>query len=345
MDVTPRVVRLSFAAVIAASAFIIMAGALGGLLAQQFLPRASSPLALPGQQLVTSVQEVTISPSTVTANQIKNSERGVVTLAAGGSPLATGLVVTNDGLVVTAGTLPEENLTAVTADGRLLPVSRMSIDAAWGLTYLRLTDGIFVPLEIAANDPDVGSRVLAVGQALPATGPWAQPLHLTQYTLPTDNSPANIQRLLVTTGGDTANQRRGSPLLNDAGKVAGLLLQSDGLALPATALAASVRAALEQKLAADHTQALGLHVRYTFIPVGTTRQFGAAIERLKTPSAAATAGLKPNDIVIRINNQPLAWEQSVIEQFAQPLPLAVTVLRADKELTFILTTSRESPAP
>lgn len=348
MDIKPQVVRLSFATLVTAGFVMITLGGLGGFLSQLLMPRSLPPLPASDQQrFFPPIQEVTISPSTATARLLQNSQRSVVLVASAGTqtPLASGLVVTNDGLIVTAGELPPESeLTASTPDGRILAVSRVATDATRGLTYLRLADGIFAPLPIANEDPAVGSQALAISRTRPAGSPWAQAVDLTHYTLPGEDSSLAIQRQLVTSS-LTPSALPGSPLLNDGGQVVGLLTDpNQELALPASVLSDSLTEILQQKPPFNPFDQLGMQLRYVFIPVDANWRFGATVTRLKTLSPAATAGLKLNDVITAIAGAPLAWEKSVIDQLAQPLPLSLTIQRENQELTVTLP-NNESAAP
>lgn len=334
MDIKPQVVRLSLTGALGIGLAVTLLGIIGGFIGQYLAPQ---PLLLPIQRPTTNIQQaVTVSPSLAATTRVRDSERSVVviTTLTTDTPLANGLVVTNDGLIVTTASLPEGELKAYTYDGHAISVTRLGVDSLYGLTYLHLGSGIFVPLELATSDPSVGSQLLVISRLLPAINPRAQLLSLTSYQLPDVGTPTGILRWLVSDPLPNMTSLRGSVLLNEEGKAVALLADPvAGLSLPATILQSSIDRWLTQKQELDPAARLGLSLNYTFITVGDSRRFVVQIHGVKTFSAAATAGLKINDLISAINGEPLTWEKNILSQLSAPLPLHITVVRQGQEQT------------
>src|SRR5687767_7683366 len=127
-----QVVRLSIRWIALALAATVVLGMTGGLLADQLFRPSLPPLTPEGDQLFTTVQEVTISPNTATAEMIERVNRSVLLIARGTdastAPTATGVVVTNDGVIVTASDLAAGTHNAFDQEGRIIPVETMGRD-------------------------------------------------------------------------------------------------------------------------------------------------------------------------------------------------------------------------
>jgi hypothetical protein len=170
------VVRVSFSWLLLGGLIIVVLGALGGLLSAQLLP-SRPPLADPaGGQLLSSVQEVTISPSTAAAELVEGGQRSVVLITSAASPAAggesaAGAAVTNDGLVVTADSLPEGNLAVFDYLGTRMSAEYVGRDALFGLTYLRITDGVLLPFDLRGETAPVGYELLALGRSSTTLAP------------------------------------------------------------------------------------------------------------------------------------------------------------------------------
>ena len=118
-----RTVRLSFGWVVIAVIGILILGVIGGVLGQQILNPALPPLTQSSDdQVVTTVQQVTISPNTAIVDMIDRAHRSVMLLGSVNGErrniAGSATVITNDGLLATTLATPSGELVAFDADGR-----------------------------------------------------------------------------------------------------------------------------------------------------------------------------------------------------------------------------------
>lgn len=349
MDLKPpqtaaRVVRVSLAWLLAGVIAVTVLGMVGGVLAvQMWLPK-TVPLTEEGDRLVSTVQEVTISPNISASEMLQTAQRSVVVIdidrgeLQAPTALATGFVVTNDGILVTAGELPAGKLTAYDYQGNAVALERMGSDALFDLTYLRAREAVLIPLDMRSEPVPVAYELMAVSRSVPTLFPRAEFYRITETILPPELMPAGIQQVFKGTQ-LAETELTGSPLLDDEGYVAGLLINpAAGLALPVSHLKESLDRVVGGRREFDTFAELGLEFRYILVaaPEGRGRQLGAEVQAVLPNSVAAAAKLKRGDILVRINDRPLEWGSSVLGNLSQDLPLILTVDRAGKQMAVTL---------
>ncbi|MEX1997558.1 MAG: PDZ domain-containing protein [Candidatus Andersenbacteria bacterium] len=344
-----HIIRLSFFGVVVGFLGILLTGLLGGVVAQQAFQNSLPPLTNNPDQLVTTVQEVTISPNTSVAALLERTNRSVLLLAQGTEEntniIATGLVLTNDGVVVTTNDMAVT--TAFDYEGRSLPLQHLGNDILFGLTYYRIPDNVVVPLDIAQQDPVVGQELLVLTRQTTTFLPRIKTFRINEYSLPAPGLPVAVQRVMVSTASpdDTTS---GSPLLNDEGRVAGVLLDaSQGLALPMSHLQASMGRLTSGQRELDPFANLGLSLTYSFktLSLGQPVQFVATVSAVVPGSPAARAGVERGDTLTHIDGQQLDWQRIVASDFTKSLPLPVTIRRGAAETVIVLQPVPSPAAP
>lgn len=342
-----RVLRLRLGWILVGALIMIGLGIVGGMAAQWW---ADTPLgALPEAQdrLVTTIQEVTISPSTATAQVVEKNGRSVVLLARKETPqilLGSGVIVTSDGLIATTATLPEGALIATTSESGALEVERVGVDVLFGMTYLRLRSGVFVPTDVRDSDVPVGFTMTALSRA-PITGSARVRSYTVQeYQLPPSAAPFGWQRLYA---GDALGEAilPGSPLFDDEGRLAGLVLPpSTGISLPSTALRQSLARVVDRKFESSIFEQLGMNVAYVFEKIGDGQsQFRVVVTAVQPNAPAAQTGVKSGDRIEKIQGEAVAWDKSVVEAFGQRETVALQVRRGEEMLAITITPSAETP--
>lgn len=335
-----RTFRISLVWLLFGIGMMVGIGILGGLIGQTLM-RPILPLTSDQNRLITTVQEVTISPGKAAAAIVKDARRSVIGIGqaeSAGTLLATGFILTSDGIVATVGDLPATGLVAFDSDHKIVPLEKAGSDSLFGISYYRIRDRVFVPLELRTEDSQVGEILLGLSQA-PATGsdriiPW----YVGSQLLPSGIVPAGIQRLLQ---GDIPNDAgwQGAPMLDEEGKIGGLMFDSrQGTVLPATALRQSMNRFFEQQHESHIWSDTGLTIEYVFTASTrpAERVFGARILGVRSASQAALGGLRAGDVIIAIRNEPLAWEKSVVTLLSEKRPLPLTVIRNAAELHLTL---------
>lgn len=344
-----RIIRLSFSWVVLSLVIVLLFGALGGVIAQQVWQPKLPPLTSDTGQLITTVQEVTISPNTAAVQLVENSHRSVVLLgqAVGGekSVVATALVVTNDGLLVTSTDVPSGQMVVHNHEGSSIAIDFVGRDELFGLTYFRIPSGVFVPLELQAAEVPVASRLLVLSRSAQTLQPLAHPFDVSEHIVPNAPLPKGIQRLLKGTP-VLDSVMAGSPLLDDEGKVVALLINGpQGLALPASYLRESSDRIINNQRERDPMDEAGLTLTYSFADTGEPpqRQFVVQVQAVRFGSPAAIAGVSPGDIIIKAGDDIIDWNTSIVERLSQPLPLSLTVRRQGEEHVLTLQDVERSP--
>lgn len=332
-----RVVQVSLTGVLAGTIAVVVLGMVGGALtAQLWLPR-TVPVTEEGGRLVSTVQEVTISPNIAAAEMLEASERSVVMIGREGAPgamvLATGFVVTNDGMIVTAGELPSDQLIAYDYQGKTATLERVGSDELFGLIYLRAREAVLIPIDMRSGPVPVAYELMAVSRSLPTLLPRAEFYRVSETILPPELMPAGIQQVFKGTQ-LAETELTGSPLIDEEGHVAGILTNPlAGLALPVNQLKESLDRVIGGQREKNRFEELGIELRYLLTATGDTagRQFMAEVREVMPAAVAAAANLKRGDIIMRIDDTPLEWGNSVLAGLSRDLPLTLTVNRADKQ--------------
>lgn len=337
-----RVVRVTLGWLLFGALCVLAMGWLGGVIALRTWPApAPLPDAAP-DRLVTTVQEVTISPNTSHVERLNNVQRSVVLMARNQAgrvvAAATGVVVTNDGLVATVTEAAGEWL-AIDYHGRELPLRLVGRDALFGVTFFRLSDSVLAPIDLRTEAVPVAYQLLGVSRSESTWLPRSFTFPVGEVSLPPELSPTGVQR--VWRGLGTSDEAlAGSPLLDDEGKLAGLLLNPGaGLALPHDHLAASIERVSTGQREADPLAELGLRVRYAFTPPTAPdgeQRFAAAITAVAPGSPAAAGGAAAGDLIVSIDERELRWEEIFLKQLAAAQPVQLGVRRGGADVTLTL---------
>ncbi|MBI4022251.1 MAG: serine protease [Candidatus Andersenbacteria bacterium] len=335
-----RVVRVSFGWLLSGALGVLALGWLGGVLAVQWWPaRTPLPTAQNDRQF-TTVQEVTITPNTAAAERVQNAQRSVVLLARRQAsrlvPEATGLVVTNDGLIVTVID-DADSLLAYDHQGRELPLRLIGRDALFGVTYFRLSENVLLPFDLRTQPVPLAYELMGISRSESTFLPRTFFYPVLEVALPPELSPGGVQRVLR---GPAINDDHiaGSPLLDDDGKLAGMMLNpAAGLALPIDHLAASMERVSAGQREVDPFTNFGLHLRYEFAPVtaGGERRFVAAVTGVTANSPAAAGQVAEGDLITSVNGQEIRWEEVVLKQLAA-VPITLSVRRETGDVTLTL---------
>lgn len=345
-----RVIHLSLAAVLVGFLVLVGISLVGGFAAVWWWQPNPVPLPNTADRLVTTIQEVTISPSTAVAESVKQHERSVVLLSRTDHPeqiLGTGLVVTSDGLVATTITSPPEAVFMIDDMGHTSPLALAGSDVVFGLTYYRAGSGVFVPFEVRDSEAPVGATLTLLSRNPETLTPRVQQFLTEEYRLPERNDPVGWQRLL---GGQefTEVASFGSPLLDDEGRVAGIVLpEKNGRVLPGTLLRFSLERVANKQLEQNPYDIFGLNFDYVFVPTAdTARAFQVVVESVRANSSAAAQGVRPGDVIAAITGKTPQWETPLYPSFQASENLELQLRRGETSRTLTLTqTPAASPVP
>lgn len=334
-----KVLRVSFGWLLITMFFVVVMGMLGGWLAGKiWMPLA--PLTIEdGGQVVTTTQEVIISPNLSVAKVLERVERSVVMIGKKSERAtfllsATGVVITNDGLIVTAGDVPRSQLVAYDTGGKEMDVDYVGADELFGLTYLRIKEGVLSPIDMRAEQVPVGHELMAVSRNVTTLMPRTEFFRVNEYILPPELMPSGRQQILR---GTIFNDfvLVGSPLIDEEGRLGGMIVNPEaGLGLPINQLKESIQRLTEGAREFDPFRELGFDIHYSFTEIEGTaeRQFVGTILAVKAGLPAAEAGLKQGDIIVGAAGQSLNWNDSFVEIASKEMPLLLEIIRGGKRL-------------
>lgn len=327
--------------------FIILLGALGGLIVQQFSAPVHTPLIKDLKPFVTNVQQVTVSANSLATKAVQDTQRSVVLLAQEGASgkkiLASGLIITNDGLVVSVGQQAAKATSAIGSNGQSSPLVPVGADSLYGLNYFRLQDGVFTPLATTDANPDVGASLLLVTRSPLSFLPAAYDFFINEYAPVANQAPAITQ---VDRGRSATDSSflAGAPAITEEGKVAGLLLDPEaGFLLPVSYLQRSIERVVGQQREVDPFTTLGFTPTYTYLdgPPATGRQFAMQITALTPHSRLESAGAKVGDRITKIGEVAVAVDTNIPTVLSTASTLTIT--RQTQELTISLTAPTITP--
>ena len=329
-------IRISFRWLVIAAILFFALGMLGGLVGQQLWQPPIPITVTDGDRVVTPIQEVTISPNTAAENTVRESSRSVLALVRANddtdTPIAHGFVITSDGLVVSVVDSGGAQLAAIDEVGQRLTLNEVGSDALFGLAYFRLPDTVVVPLDVSQDNPTAGQSHLLISRAAETSTTIVESLAVRGLSLPQPTDPGGWQQVIV--GSDPVAALPGAPLINDSGRVSGVLLSgSQGRVLPISHLQQSINRILGGQREFDPLEEYGLSVQLGFnrLTDDTSPVFSATVTTVRPASSAATTGLTRGDIITAVNDEPLAWERSFVQDLAEQAQ-TLTVLRGEESL-------------
>lgn len=341
------VVRLSLRWVLFALVLVLAVGAIGGMLGQQAVKPRVPLLNDQRDQIVTTVQEVSISPSQAAQQTVKNARRSVLLLARStGSelaPFAIGSLITNDGLVASVHKPVQGDVFAIDDTGTRVALSAVGTDVLFGITYYRVQDAVIAPLDFAQTDPDIGMQGIALSRSVATMGPVSTSLSLSEFILPAEQALPGVQRLAQFS---EVGILTGTPIIDDTGMLTAIMYGEEGQALPIS----TVRASLDRITAGTRERnpydRLGFEPAFVF---GTTSQdivpqFRVVVSSIEPKSPAASA-LRVGDVITTVGDEAVTWSVPLVTFLSDQSEPTLTIQRGDIERTITLREQAVSPTP
>ncbi len=333
--------RLTLRWVILAVGLLFAVGVLGGMLGQWLVQPPLPPLSPTEERLVTTVQEVTISPNTAAAAVVSTVSRSVVLLATRSGttlqPRGSAVVLTNDGLVATTATLPEADVVALDDGGSVIMLDRVGRDELYGISYFRMPNSVMVPLDLRRDVVSVGTELLTISRSEVTRQIKVLPYTVQEFSVPQEGESRAIQRVWL---GSRASSILfiGAPLVDEAGRLAGLLVDQEGRAVGADVIELSLRRISEGQREFDPLAQLGLTLQFSFVPTAdnTAVLFTPRVTAVSPGTPAGAAGLQRGDVLLSINDEAVAWERNVVQQLSGSLPVRLTIQRGLEEVVVTL---------
>lgn len=349
----PKRRRRPSRAVVSSTIVALVAGVLGGVIGARVNDGSfsgnSSPLvtaapidsASVGSSSVAKAANV-ISPSVVTIDSVNGS----------GESIGTGVIISSDGQIVTNHHVIEGSDTvrvrlAGETDARVADVLSSDAGNDLGLIKLRNVSGLVAAVFANPESLAVGDPVVAIGYALDLDGApsvTSGVISALNRTMITDTGALNA---LIQTDTPISSGNSGGPLINMSGQVVGIntaVARGDSSTAAnnigfAISVGEVTRVIEELRL-----QATGATRAEGYLGIGLTDRSdagqGAVIADVADNSPASKVGLKVNDVVLEINNQPVTGQGTVIAVVRDSAPgddVTIKIKRNGRVLTLTAT--------
>lgn len=295
-----------------------------------------------------------ISPSVVSVTTSRNIQdflgRSIEQETGGG----TGFVLTSDGLIVTNRHVVSDanaKYSVLTSDGKTYEAKVLSRDTLNDLAVLKIEAKGLKPVELGDSDAlNSGQWVIAIGNALGEFQNSVTVGVVSAKARKIDTPEGSLDGLIQTDAAINPGNS-GGPLINLSGQVVGI---NTAIAGGAEGIGFAINID-SVKTALDSVQKTGtivrpfLGVRYLPLNKEIARsanlpsEKGALVYRGANPtdipvvagSPAEKAGIKENDIILKINNQELNENTSLVSLLQKYKPgdtIDLTILRGGQEM-------------
>ena len=360
---------LAVALVLALVAACDAVGTVESPTAPPLTPTVASPTASPagGRFIGASQAAVTAAPTTAAAAQgrrpltvpelVKRVRLSVVHIATEAVAMGvfgrsmpsegvgTGFIIDSDGTIVTNNHVVSgaRQVIVTLFDGRTYEAEIVGLDPQTDLAVLRIPEGGLQPVALGSStDLEVGESVIAIGHALDLPG---GPTVTTGVVSAKDRTITNVGTMgltlseLIQTDASVNPGNSGGPLVNMYGEVVGINTaaagggQGIGFALAMDA----ARPLIETLIAEGRIERGFLGVQAATITRSIARQNRLPVEAgiyilgVVPDSPAQAADLRPNDILIAIDDEPVLDAGALSRALATYPPgttVTVSVLRA-----------------
>jgi serine protease Do len=261
----------------------------------------------------------------------------------------SGVVIRSDGTILTTamvatGTRP---ITVTLADGRSLQARIVGRDPASGIAVLKVAaNGLPVARLAVSNRLRVGDDVVALGDALALPGGPTVTRGIVaalarSVALAKNSEPARLTGVLeVTSPLGAANA--GGPVVDTQGDVVGVATtaangdRAPGFAIDVVREQSVIRALVDGVKPSNVLGAEAIDVTPLLADdYGLPVESGALIVSVEPKSPAASAGLRPDDIVVGFARERVATAEDLALRFRDPAVASVSlsVLRGHRPLT------------
>ena len=339
----PLAARIGAVALIAAIAFGsgLAGGLLGAAVTDTVEEASNSPLvtAAPvksgdiGDSNVAKAAEV-IAPSVVTIDSVSDN----------GEAVGTGIIISSDGEILTNNHVVENSKTArVRLYGQTNPITADVLATDPGndmaLIKLRNTTGLVAATFADSESISVGDAVVAVGYALALDGGPSVTsgiISALNRTLQLDNE--TFLNALIQTDAAISSGNSGGPLINMNGQVIGIntAVANGGFNSAANNIGFAIGVKEVKRVNAIlHDMAKGGTRQQGFLGISlgsrTDGGAGAVIGEVTPGSPAAKAGVRTNDIVLSINDQPITGDEGLVAIIRDSAPGEKIVLIVERD--------------
>lgn len=343
----------SFTVVLVAAVAGLLAGVVGGAIGTGLVddsngssgaPLITAPSVDPAKVGDTAVAKAAavIAPSVVTIDSVGTD----------GEAIGTGIILTPDGEVVTnAHVVEDASEVRVVLSGETEPrkATVLAADASNDLALVKIADvSGLTPATLA--DPEgiaVGDQVVAVGYALDLDGGASVTSGIVSALNRTITDENGALNRLIQTDAAISSGNSGGPLINMSGQVVGVntavarstntsSANNIGFAIHVGEVERVVEVLRAEASGTERSQG------YLGVALGDRQDggVGAVVAEVESNSPADAAGLKVNDVVLSVNDQPITGQGALIGIIRDAAPgekVTVIVLRDGKPVTLTAT--------
>jgi putative serine protease PepD len=284
-----------------------------------------------------------IAPSVVTIDSVTANSESV----------GTGIIVTSDGEILTnQHVIDGAKEVRVRLSGGTDPIMAdvLATDASndMGLIKLRNTTGLTAGTFANADSIAVGDQVVAVGYALALDGgPSVTSGIISALNRTLQMDEETFLNGLIQTDAAISSGNSGGPLINMSGQVIGInsAVANGDSNSAANNIGFAIGVAEVQRVSKIlHDQANGVEREQGFLGISLGSRndggSGAVIGEVTTGSPAAKAGVRVNDIVLAVNDQPITGDTSLVAIIRDSAPgdkITITVERGGKKMDLVAT--------
>ncbi len=240
---------------------------------------------------------------------------GVVRVMVDGrTGIGTAFAIDREGLLLTASHVARraDNLAVEFPGERRLAARLVGYDARRDLALLQVSGPVALPaIEVAHNGLRVGEPVVVIGT------PRGRPGVMTvgEVVAPRASMPGLARETLIRISAPIAPGNSGGPVLNARGQVVGLVIArgNDGAGLAVSS--STILAALPTLRGGGRVERPWIGIAGRSITPDLARERGLAVRRgaliqdIVSESPAAAADLRPDDVIIAVEGNPIdSWE-------------------------------------
>lgn len=303
--------------------------------------------------IINRTQEIQLNEGVNIIDLVRNSGNITVSLFAVAADnnakfLGNGTIMSSDGLIFTSrrigSNLGSGKLMAVLNDGTSYEATVGPIDPRSDLMV------VTIPARNLPTAEFSGARDLVAAQRVIGIGPsqtQGQRKFVTGFVTNSMVHAQSLERVFTTnafeetieTDANITPEFYGGPVINLNGKVVGIMAETRNGILPSE----NLQSALGSYLSSGQIVRPFAGIKYLSLSTTAAKlrqlpQAGALVVGFETPSAAKTAGLAVNDLVVAVNNQDVtdnrSFEYMFNQQSISPITLKVIRAGAPLEITF-----------
>ncbi len=330
----PKTVKISLGILIAIIALLACVGAIGGYIGSHINKTARIEVAPSSPNssgtMIPVSQQITVSPGKLASDIAASKSKSIFLLvhktAKGVKVFATGVAVTNDGIIASTQNGGTDPVFALGEDATLIEATQIGTDVLTGIHFFKLQNALINPIDVTQTMPKIGSTLLALSRSSVTISPLIQATVMSQIHPASADTPEGIQQIGAIQMLPSAVP--GSAILDEDGKLAGLLLTDDGSSvLLAPDVAQAISRLSSNTLSYNPFTDLGFTINWSLQEDAQSHLGIKAVVQSVAPKSIASQGeLKTGDIITAVNANTVSWDSNITNLLAGS-QIQLTVLR------------------